>query len=209
MNYQAGTTASYAPFSVTIFISSFLLFLVQPIVGKFLLPHFGGSTSVWAVSLVFFTGVLFLGYTYVFLLSRFPVRTQAIIHSSLVAITIVASALSIMMRGTFFPSLDWTLDSSLPTALQVILALIQTIGLPYFVLSTSSPLIQQWFNAHHSKEPYKLYVISNIASFLALGVYPFLVEPAFTLFHQGQIWALLVIVCFSLHAFLAWKTLAI
>ncbi len=158
-------------YALTIFASAFLLFLLQPIVAKEILPWFGGSAAVWTTCLVFFQTTLLLGYAYAdFSVRRLTPRTQAIVHVTLLALSL---AVLPIIPGTFWK------PSGQENPIWLILGLLAvSIGLPYFVLSTTSPLIQAWFaRAHPGRSPYRLFALSNLASMLALLGYPFLLEP--------------------------------
>lgn len=184
---------AYRLYGLTIFLSAFLLFLIQPLVGRHLLPWFGGATAVWATSLLFFTTALFLGYAYTYYLSRLAPRLQVRIHMGVLLAALIAVVIFPLLSGSIYPSLTWTIESTLPPAAQVLLALAMTIGIPYLLLATTGPLVQHWFGVMESKEPYHLYSLSNIASFLALGAYPFLIEPTFTLSFQKGLWMTLFV----------------
>ena len=179
---------TYILYAVTIFLSAFLLFQIQPIAGKLLLPWFGGSSSVWATSMLFFTSILFLGYLYAFLLTRESVRTQVRVHLSVTAFGALAASISLLAWGSIYPSLEWTIASALAPAAKTLLALISGIGIPYFLLSTTAPLLQYWYGISAQKEVYKLYAISNAGSLLALASYPFVVEPFARLGEQEIVW---------------------
>jgi hypothetical protein len=171
-------------FATTILVSAFLLFQVQPLISKYILPWFGGSPSVWTTCMLFFQLVLFGGYLYAHLLtSYFSRRAQGIIHLSLIAVAIA------LMLPSIAPSDGWKpLDSSHPTG-RILLLLAATVGLPYFVLSTTGPLVQAWFaTAWPGRSPYRLYALSNIGSLAALLTYPFLFEPAFGVDTQAGLW---------------------
>jgi SAM-dependent methyltransferase len=158
-------------YALTIFASAFLLFLLQPIVAKQILPWFGGSAAVWTTCLVFFQSTLLLGYAYAdFSVRRLAPRMQARVHLALLVISIL---LLPIIPGTFWK------PSGQENPIPLILGLLAvTIGLPYFVLSTTSPLVQAWFAREHpGRSPYRLFALSNLASMLALLGYPFLLEP--------------------------------
>lgn len=171
-------------FAATILVSAFLLFQVQPLISKFILPWFGGSPSVWTTCMLFFQLVLFGGYAYAHLLTRYlSHRAQAIVHLSLMALAIL------LMLPTIAPSVAWKpLDSSNPTG-RILLLLMAKVGLPYFVLSTTGPLVQAWF-AHTwpGRSPYRLYALSNFGSLAALVTFPFVFEPAFASDTQAGLW---------------------
>jgi len=158
-------------YAATIFVSAFLLFLVQPVMAKQILPWFGGSAAVWTTCLVFFQTALLAGYAYCDLtVRRLAPRRQLQLHTALLIVS--AAVLPIV------PAEHWKpLGSESPSWL--ILGLLgATIGLPYFLLSTTSPLVQVWFaRAKPGASPYRLFALSNLASMLALVGYPFLLEP--------------------------------
>ena len=168
----------------TIFLSAFLLFLVQPIIAKQILPWFGGAASVWATCLVFFQSVLLLGYAYSDWTTRLLApRRQAWLHIALLAGSLIVLPI--------IPGAQWKpgADTGEPTL--VILGLLAaTIGLPYFLLSTTSPLVQAWFwQSFRHAVPYRLFALSNFASLLALLSYPVLIEPFLPLAAQSWMWS--------------------
>ncbi len=179
-------------FALSIFISAFLLFQVQPMIGKLILPWFGGTPAVWSTVMLFFQVLLTGGYAYAYgLIGRVRARKQGIVHVVLLAI----SVLLLVGIGIFWPS-PITPDASWKPAgvelpiLNIFKLLIVSVGLPYFVLSTNSPLMQAWFSrVFEGKSPYRLYALSNVGSFLALVSYPVLIEPLLTLRWQGWIWS--------------------
>ncbi len=169
----------------TTFLSAFLLFLVQPIIAKQILPWFGGAASVWATCLVFFQTVLLFGYAYADWSTRsLKPRAQALLH--------VALLLGSLALLPIIPDVRWKPGAVEETgpALSILALLGATIGLQYFLLSTTSPLVQAWFwRRFHHAAPYRLFALSNFASLLALLAYPVLVEPSFTLVHQSVAWS--------------------
>jgi len=180
----------YLLHAVAIFLSAFLLFQIQPIAAKHLLPYFGGASGVWASSLLFFTTLLFVGYAYVYFLTRLPQRKQVLIHRVIIALSAVVVPGALISWKTIYPPLEWATVSSFPPYLLTLLALLASVGVPYFLLSTSGPLIQFWYGISHAKEPYKLYALSNAGSLLALMSYPFLVEPFVRLKSQEFVWGI-------------------
>jgi hypothetical protein len=158
-------------YALTIFASAFLLFLLQPIVAKQILPWFGGSASVWTTCLVFFQTALLLGYGYAdFSVRRLAPRAQALLH-----IVLLVASLAVL---PIIPGAFWKPTGEESPIWLILGLLAATIGLPYFVLSTTSPLIQAWFARRHpGRSPYRLFALSNLASMLALLGYPFLLEP--------------------------------
>ena len=157
--------------ALTIFASAFLLFLLQPIIAKQILPWFGGSAAVWTTCLVFFQSALLLGYAYADAVVRKLVpRAQVRLH----AVLLVASLIALPIT----PGEAWKPLGTENPVWRILGLLAATIGLPYFVLSTTSPLLQAWFaRSYPGPSPYRLFALSNLASMLALLGYPFLLEP--------------------------------
>src|SRR5512145_91542 len=158
-------------YAVTIFVSAFLLFLVQPVMAKQILPWFGGSATVWTTCLVFFQSALTAGYAYAdFTVRRIPPRSAVLLHCALLAASLVVLPI--------FPAEQWKPQGDENPAWLILGMLAATIGLPYFLLATTSPLVQAWFSRRFpSASPYRLFALSNLASMLALLGYPFLFEP--------------------------------
>lgn len=167
----------------TILLSAFLLFQVQPVISKMILPWFGGSTAVWTTCMLFFQVLLVAGYAYAHGLSQLKSRQlQMMIHVAL--IVVAAITLPITPSERFKPT-----DSSQPT-LRILLLLTLNIGLPFFVLSATGPLVQAWYAVRYpGRSPYRLYALSNIGSLGALVTYPFVFEPALDLPTQGSLWS--------------------
>ncbi len=196
-----GLQLSYFTFSITILISSFLLFQVQPLIGKYILPWFGGTSFVWITSLLFFQTILLAGYLYSFMLSRLPLRIQFLLHGILAASSaIIIFFLFTQWHSPITPGVDLKLPETVSPAVQVLAILTISVGLPYFLLSTTSTILQHWFSKMpHKKSPYPLYALSNIGSLLAICAYPFLIEPFFPIQNQGQVWSgIFVVVCLLL-----------
>jgi hypothetical protein len=168
--------------AATIFLSALLLFQVQPIISRFILPWFGGTPAVWTTAMLFFQTLLLAGYAYAHLsVQYFQPVWQLAVHLALLAGAVIALP--------FVPNADWKpADGSHPIA-RILLLLTVCVGVPYFVLSTTGPLVQAWFNrANPGRSPYRLYSLSNIGSLLALLTYPFLIEPHLALGAQAIIW---------------------
>jgi SAM-dependent methyltransferase len=170
-------------YGVTIFSSAFLLFQVQPLIAKIILPWFGGGAAVWIVCLLFFQLVLLLGYFYAHLLSRrFRPRTQGRIHAVILAASFLA--LPILPKDTWKPSGPYA------PVIHILLLLGATVGLPYFLLSSTSPLLQSWYTQTRAgAAPYRFYALSNAGSILALLSYPILIEPVLSSSHQAVGWS--------------------
>jgi SAM-dependent methyltransferase len=193
-NFQVtrrGPSRLVLAYALTIFASAFLLFQVQPIITKMILPWFGGAAAVWSVCLLFFQTTLLLGYLYAHLLTqKFGPRNQARIHVVFLAASL--AFLPILPRVSLKPS---GLED--PTY-RVLTVLAVTIGVPFLLLSSTSPLLQSWYS-RSSSSPYRLYALSNAGSMLALLSYPLIVEPKISNRRQALTWsiayALVVILC--------------
>ena len=173
-------------YATTLFVSALLLFALQPMFAKMVLPRLGGSPSVWSVAMVFFQGALLLGYAYAHLISRLlaPGRA-ALVH--LVALAVAGLTLPIGVAAGF----DVPPQSGI--ALWLIGLFAASIGLPFVTLSASAPLLQNWFAASGHRDagnPYVLYAASNLGSFTALLAYPFVIEPLLPLRQQAWLWSI-------------------
>jgi hypothetical protein len=167
---------------VTVFLSAFLLFQVQPLISKFILPWFGGTPAVWTTAMLFFQGVLFGGYSYAHLTTRLTLRQQTLIHLGLLC----ASAL---LAWFILPGKALQPSGQENPVLRILWLLSLSVGLPYFTLATTGPLIQAWFaRVYPHRSPYRLYSLSNVGSFLALLSFPYLFEPLFELPQLGHFW---------------------
>ena len=191
-------------FAGTLFISASLMFVLQPLFGKILLPLLGGSPAVWNTCMVFYQSILFLGYLYAHAIStRFSQHRQIQIHAAVILISFLALPVA-LPENTVPPT------ESNPT-FWLLWTLFLAIGLPYFVVSTTAPLVQKWFaniGHHTSHDPYYLYAASNTGSLIALLSYPFLLEPAIGLAHQKAYWSigyLILCLLISSCAFVLWK----
>jgi hypothetical protein len=169
--------------ALTIFISAFLLFQVQPLISKFILPWFGGSPAVWTTAMLFFQCTLFLGYVYSHLLfCRLSVAKQVKVHLLLLVLASIM-AFFVVPLDSLKPK-----GTDDPTS-RILLLLTVCVGLPYAVLSTTGPLIQAWFSrAYPGRSPYRLFSLSNMGSLIALGTFPFVFEPFMELKTMGRFW---------------------
>lgn len=158
-------------FTSVVLVSAFLLFQIQPLIAKFILPWFGGGSAVWGTSMLFFQLCLLAGYAYAHVLARFfSLRHQAIIHLLLLCVALVQFPIT--------PSAVQRPELGSQPALQVLWVLSLLIGLPFFVLSSTAPLLQSWLSRTRIVEnPYRFYSLSNAASLIALLSYPFVFEP--------------------------------
>ncbi|HMC10345.1 MAG TPA: hypothetical protein VKH44_03610, partial [Pirellulaceae bacterium] len=183
--------------AATILVSAFLLFQVQPVISKKILPWFGGSPAVWTTCVLFFQLVLLGGYAYAhWLTHQVQPRWQAIVHLAIVLAAVVMLPI--------VPSNGWKpLDGDMP-ALRILTLLGAVVGVPYFVLSTTGPLVQAWFaRLYPGRSPYRLYSLSNIGSLAALLTYPFLVETTLRVDTQGYVWSLVFVAFAALIGILA------
>lgn len=188
-----------ALYAVTLFAGAALLFLVQPLVGKLLLPLVGGTPGVWNACMVFFQAVLLAGYLYAHRSTgKLGVRRQAAFHLLALATVVVSFKVAIAVSETGSPVavvssvLPDDQDSSLLVFAQLGAAVGLAVGVPFFVLSTTSPLLQRWFAASGhpaARDPYFLYAASNAGSLLGLLAYPLLIEPELTLAQQKWVFA--------------------
>jgi hypothetical protein len=189
----AAGTAGMQPYWISIFLGAFLLFSVQLLLGKYFLPWFGGTPAMWTTCMFFFQTLLLAGYAYAHALARwFTPRSQGYLHSALLISGLVMLALMAVMWGTpITPSVSWRPQSSDHPVWSLTVLLAISAGLPYFVLSSTGPLLQSWFTrTHPGRTPYRLYSLSNLGSLLGLLTYPFLVEPWFSLRAQARIWTI-------------------
>jgi hypothetical protein len=197
-------------FAVTLFVSAFLLFLVQPMVGKMVLPLLGGAPAAWATCMVFFQALLLAGYAYAHAaIRRLGSRRQAVIHLAVLALPLLVLGSTALLTGApirAYKSLA-PQGQELPF-FGAIALLAAAIGLPFFVVATSAPLLQRWFaETDHpaARDPYFLYAASNLGSLLALVCYPFLVEPRYTLATQGWLWSAGYLLLVGLTICCAWQ----
>ena len=189
--------------SVTIFLSAFLLFQVQPLIAKVILPWFGGGPAVWTACMLFFQVILLGGYAYAHLIStRFSRRTGSGIHIAVLLISL--AFLPIMPEEAVWKRADVVQ----PTAF-ILWLLLANVGVPYFLLSSTAPLVQHWFSVTYSNHSsYRLYALSNTGSLLALLTYPLVVEPTLTLGSQVGSWSMAYGVFVLLCVWSAWRAMA-
>ena len=177
---------------ITIFLGALLVFAVQPILGKYLLPWFGGGPAVWTACLLFFQIALLLGYLWAHALdSWFSPRAQAVVHLSLLGVSaMVTAVLFVVWDAPIMPPDAWKPSGSAWPVGQILLILSLGVGLPYVLLTATSPLLQAWHrDALPDKPPWKLYALSNAGSLLGLLAYPFVIEPNIGSLSQGKLWS--------------------
>jgi hypothetical protein len=185
-------------YAFTIFTGAFLLFQVQPLIGKYILPWFGGGPGVWSACMLFFQLLLLGGYAYAHFLGKLPTRKQVTVHGILLVASLVLLPI--------IPSDRWRPEGGADPTLGIIELLAATVGLPYFVLSTTGPLMQRWFSlTHPGKSPYRLYALSNFGSLLALISYPFVFEPAITRVQQAHLWSVGLVIFAASAGWCAWR----
>lgn len=188
--------------ALVIFISAFLIFLVQPLIAKQILPWFGGSAAVWATCLLFFQTALLAGYAYADALTRWlQLKHQVVVHTTL--LVLAAICMPIIVADHWRP-----IGTEEPIG-RILGLLAATIGLPYFMLATTTPLVGAWYwRKYRASAPYRLFALSNFASLLALLGFPFLMEPWIGNREIAWVWSVLFVVFAILCATLAWKTFA-
>src|SRR5580698_4529877 len=187
-------------YAATVFLSAFLLFQVQPLIAKMILPWFGGSAAVWSAAMLFFQLLLLGGYAYAHCSIRYlTTKAQTAVHVSLLAL----SCALLPIR----PSPRWKPDVAGDPTLRILILLLATIGLPYFLLSSTSPLLQAWHvRRRGSGMPYRLFALSNFGSMLALLSFPFLVEPQLTSRQQAYTWSAAYVLFALFCAVTAWAS---
>jgi SAM-dependent methyltransferase len=189
-------------YAATIFLSAFLLFQVQPLIAKTILPWFGGTAAVWTVCMLFFQLLLLAGYVYshAYVRVRAPVRRY--VHLALLAVAAATLPLA--------ASAGWKPSGGEDPTWRIFGLLATSVGLPYFVLSTTGPLVQAWYaRSHPGATPYRLFALSNLGSMLALLSYPLLVEPLLALGRQAALWSAGFVLFALLCAGLAWRSRAV
>jgi SAM-dependent methyltransferase len=187
-------------YAVTIFLSAFLLFQVQPLIAKTILAWFGGTASVWTTCMLFFQVELLVGYLYAhFSITRLTPRRQAIVHSALL--------LGAVMLLPVIPGAGWKPQGTENPTLRILALLLATVGLPYLLCSTTGPLVQAWYaRRERGATPYHLFALSNLGSMLALLSYPPLVEPYLTTAQQAWLWSGGFVLFAVLCAWVAWRS---
>jgi SAM-dependent methyltransferase len=176
-------TAHRLLFAATIFLGAFLLFLIEPLIAKLILPWFGGSAAVWATCLVFFQSALLLGYLYAdATIRRLVPRRQSVLHLGLLLVSLLWLPIA--------PQMFWRAHVQVDPAWRILALLTFSIGLPFVLLSATSPLLQTWYARRASgRSPYHLFALSNFASLLALLSFPVLIEPHLSSRHQAALWS--------------------
>src|SRR6185312_16473890 len=186
----------------TVFLNALLLFQVQPLIAKAILPWFGGSAAVWSASMLFFQLLLLAGYAY----AHVSIRCLKPLMQMLVHVALLLGSCALL---PILPNPIWRPTQVGDPTARILLLLTATIGLPYFLLSSTSPLLQAWFvRRTGSGVPYRLFALSNFGSMLALVSFPFLVEPTLATRQQAYSWSGGYVVFALLCAFTAWASRA-
>lgn len=181
------------------FLSALLLFLVQPLMARTILPWFGGAAAVWTTCLLFYQTLLFVGYAYAHLGRRLGVRRQALLHVVLMAATLALLPIT--------PSAAWRPTGPEQPTLHLLALLTATVGGPYLLLAGTTPLLHDWFGrTAPGRSPYWLYAVSNAGSLLALLAYPSVVEPGLAVHHQGLLWSWAYVGFAVAVAWVGWST---
>ena len=204
---QAATRAGVPPAAVrwlfpsTIFLGAFLLFLIEPLFAKLILPWFGGTAAVWAVCLVFFQSALLLGYWYADVATRrLAPKTFLLLHFALLLLSLFLLPIA--------PQTFWRTHAAVDPAWRILGLLTFSIGLPFVLLSSTSPLAQAWYARRaEGRSPYHLYSLSNLASLLALLSFPFFIEPRLNSHQQRILWSVIYAVFVVICACAAWVSL--
>ena len=186
--------------ATTIFLGAFLLFLIEPLIAKLILPWFGGSAAIWATCLVFFQTALLLGYLYAdATIRRLSPRRQSVVHLGLLLVSLLWLPIA--------PQVFWRSHVTVDPAWRILGLLTFSIGLPFLLLSSTSPLLQTWYARRApGRSPYHLFALSNLASLLALLSFPFLIEPRLSSHHQAALWSIgyaLFALCCALSAWIS------
>ena len=190
-------------YAATIFLSSFLLFLVQPLIARLILPWFGGTAAVWTTCMLFFQTLLLAGYAYAHATNaKLAPRAQAVLHTALLGISLLLLPIA--------PNDLWKPSGTEEPISWILLVLTATVGLQYTLLASTSPLLQAWFaRARPGADPYRLFAVSNLASLLALVGYPLLVEPLLGNREQVLGWSALYVLFSLVCAGLSWSVSSI
>jgi hypothetical protein len=201
-----GRTSLMILFSVTIFVSASLLFLVEPMFAKFILPLFGSTPAVWTGSMMFFQMALLIGYLYVHATTAWlGARKQAVLHLAVVLLPLLVLPLAV-------PADEWAPSSEANPIFLLLGLLLVSVGLPFFAISTTNPLVQRWLaDTDHpaARDPYFLYRASNLGSVIGLLGYPLLVERELTLDTQGIVWSVgygLLLILVLASAVMLWRS---
>lgn len=195
-------------YALTVILSAFLLFQVQPMVGKFILPWFGGAPMVWSTVLLFFQTLLTGGYAYAtWLLAKLRPKLQGWVHLAALGLSLILLVIAALSwPSPLTPSAAWRPLGTASPILGILRVLAAAVGIPYLILAANSTLMQAWFHHQHGDPlPYRLYALSNLGSLVALVTYPLLFEPLMTLQAQAYLWSAAYLVFAVSAGLLAWR----
>lgn len=183
---NAAKRFSVLPYAAATLVGAILVFQVQPVISKCVLPWFGGTPAVWTTCMLFFQVLLLAGYVYAHCLKTYlKPRRQGLVHLSLLAIALWTLNIT--------PDESWKPTGDEEPILYLLWMLSVHVGLPYFLLSSTGPLIQAWLSLRTSSVSiYRLYALSNTGSLAAMLTYPFLVEPSISVTGQASLWVFLI-----------------
>jgi spermidine synthase len=186
-----------ALFGAAIALGACLLFQIQFLLAKLVLPWFGGAAAVWSTCLVVFQVLLLAGYGYAHAVARRPRRTQVAVHGALIATALALLAWrGVMWPSPVTPGPGWAPAPGGSPEWQIVVLIVAIVGLPFLMLASTSPLLQHWFAERYpGRSPYRLYALSNLGSLIGLVSYPLLVEPRLDVYAQGRAWAWLCAAC--------------
>lgn len=197
-------------YATTILVAALLLFLVQPLIGRYILPWFGGTSAVWSTSMLFFQLLLLAGYLYSHLVvRRLSRRRQVWVHGALLVLSLASLAVNLMVWETpITPGDNWAPATNASPLVRILATLLVSVGLPYFVLSATSPLVQTWFAERFpERSPYPLYALSNAGSIVALLGYPLVLQRVLPVTAQAGVWSLGYVICAVGLAAISWTAL--
>jgi hypothetical protein len=186
-------TGARLVFAVTIFLSAFLLFQIQLIVGKLVLPWFGGTPAVWTTCMLVFQSLLVLGYAYAHLVvAKLAPARQRTVHVAVLALAVIVLGVQVIAWGAVvLPPASWKPTGSVAPASEIVQLLAASVAFAFLVLSATGPLLQGWFaRTHPGMSPYRLYALSNLGSLLGLLTYPVVFEPLLPVRMQAAVWAM-------------------
>lgn len=195
-------------YAITIFLSAFLLFQVQLIIGKYILPLYGGAPAVWTTCMLCFQVLLLVGYGYAHILGTWSQRQwQGKVHSALLCVSLCVLAILWVKWGSpLTPGGNWKPQPGADPVWNILKMLGATVALPFFLLATTGPLLQKWFSSCSAeKSPYRFYALSNAGSLLGLLSYPFFVEWLFVIRHQAWLWSIGYILFAVFAVVIAWR----
>ena len=204
----SNVTSVKAAYAIATLLSAVLLFMVQLIMGKLLLPWFGGTPAVWTTCMLFFQLLLLAGYGYAHLVDRYlPVCVQGRLHALLIVASLVlVGCLGVRWHGPLLPPPTWQPSTPVAPVASILWTLLVAAGVPFFILSATSPLLHRWYaRVTATPYPYRLYALSNIGSLLGLLSYPFLIEPSAALPMQATLWTALYAVFALVCTACAWR----